>query len=268
MATLATTPEVAKKSSHKTLWTVVGIAIVILVVGTYMMPNTPNFAAGFSLRQLVSIELILFTSGLMSGLSGFGFSAVGAACLLFIQPILEVPLLQTLSTANQLLSVEQLRQDMPEIDERFLGWSRPLHYGRYLWRPHRYLAALPPAREATDGRFGSLLVLYSVYSMLKPAGTKMHGFGGPGSGSPGRTYRGRHWRLHRLSGSSGGRLDRPARLAESAKSRNRAALHHHVSGLFSGVDCLAASQLHQSPILAAAGDHFARGAAGNLRRRR
>src|ERR1700679_2904265 len=123
MATLTTTPDVVKKSSHKTLWAAVAIAIVVVVVGTYLMPNTPNFAAGFSLRQLVSIELILFTSGLMSGLSAFGFSAVGAACLLFIQPILEVPLLQTLSTGNQLLSVEQLRADMQKSWKGF--WEAP-----------------------------------------------------------------------------------------------------------------------------------------------
>jgi uncharacterized protein len=183
MATLATTPEVAKKSSHKTLWTVVGIAIVILVVGTYMMPNTPNFAAGFSLRQLVSIELILFTSGLMSGLSGFGFSAVGAACLLFIQPILEVPLLQTLSTANQLLSVEQLRQDMPKTTKDFWAGPGPCIMGGIFGVPIGiWLLSHLPATQLMVV-FGSLLVLYSVYSMLKPAGTKMHGFGGPVTGA-------------------------------------------------------------------------------------
>lgn len=183
MATLATTPEVAKKSSHKTLWTVVGIAIVILVVGTYMMPNTPNFAAGFSLRQLVSIELILFTSGLMSGLSGFGFSAVGAACLLFIQPILEVPLLQTLSTANQLLSVEQLRQDMPKTTKDFWAGPGPCIMGGIFGVPIGiWLLSHLPAKQLMVV-FGSLLVLYSVYSMLKPAGTKMHGFGGPVTGA-------------------------------------------------------------------------------------
>src|ERR1700722_5436180 len=79
MATAATAPGVEK--SHKALW--LGVAIGVAI--TVMLPNNPNFAVGFSLRQIVSIELILFLSGLMSGLSGFGFSAVGAACLFFIR---------------------------------------------------------------------------------------------------------------------------------------------------------------------------------------
>jgi uncharacterized membrane protein YfcA len=183
MATLTTTPDVAKGTSHKTLWAVVAIAIVILVVGTYLMPNTPNFAAGFSLRQLVSIELILFTSGLMSGLSGFGFSAVGAACLLFIQPILEVPLLQTLSTGNQLLSVEQLRQDMPKTMKDFWAGPGPCIVGGVVGVPIGiWLLSHVPATQLMVA-FGTLLVLYSIYSMLKPAGTKLHGFDGPVTGA-------------------------------------------------------------------------------------
>jgi uncharacterized membrane protein YfcA len=183
MGTLTTTPDVVKKTSHKTLWIAVAIAIVVIVVGTYLMPDTPNFAAGFSLRQIVSIELILFLSGLMSGLSGFGFSAVGAACLLFIQPILEVPLLQTLSTGNQLLSVEQLRQDMPKSLKAFWVGPGPCIVGGVFGVPIGiWLLSHLPATQLMVV-FGTLLVLYSVYSMLKPAGTKLHGFGGPVTGA-------------------------------------------------------------------------------------
>jgi uncharacterized membrane protein YfcA len=183
MATLTTTPDVAKKTSHKTLWMVVAIAVVVVVAGTYLMPDTPNFAAGFSLRQLVCIELILFTSGLMSGLSGFGFSAVGAACLLFIQPILEVPLLQTLSTGNQLLSVEQLRQDMPKSKKAFWAGPGPCILGGIVGVPIGiWLLSHVPAKNLMVA-FGTLLVLYSVYSMLKPAGTKIRGFDGPVTGA-------------------------------------------------------------------------------------
>ena len=64
-----------------------------------------------TLGELISIELILLFSGLMSGLSGFGFSAVGAGCLLFIEPITEAPLLQTLSTCNQFLSQRSVLLD-------------------------------------------------------------------------------------------------------------------------------------------------------------
>ena len=79
MEPLAGALDIPKKASHKTLWLLVAAAIVIVAVATYLMPDHPNVVAGFSMHQIIAIELILFLSGLMSGLSGFGFSAVGAA---------------------------------------------------------------------------------------------------------------------------------------------------------------------------------------------
>ncbi|HEU4731772.1 MAG TPA: sulfite exporter TauE/SafE family protein [Kofleriaceae bacterium] len=141
--------------------------------------NNPDVAAGYSTRELVTIEAILFVAGIMSGLSGFGFSAVGAATLLFIEPITEAPLLQTLSMGNQLLSLEQLRADMPKSWKRF--WDGPGFPilgglpGAYcgVWM----LSHLPAKQLMTV--FGSFLVLYCVYSLFKPAGVKLRGFDGP-----------------------------------------------------------------------------------------
>jgi len=183
MATATTAPGLEKKASHKALWLGVAIVVVILVAVTYMLPNNPNFAAGFSLRQIVSIELILFLSGLMSGLSGFGFSAVGAACLLFIAPILEVPLLQTLSTGNQLLSVEQLRADMPKSWKDFWAGPGPCMIGGLFGVPLGLWVLAHVAPTNLMIMFGSLLIVYSIYSMLKPAGTKIRGFDGPATGA-------------------------------------------------------------------------------------
>jgi len=183
MEPVAATLDAPKKTSHKLLWFVVAAAIAIVAVAIYLMPDTANFVAGFSMRQMVMIELILFLSGLMSGLSGFGFSAVGAACLLFIAPILEVPLLQTLSTANQLLSVEQLRADMPKSWKGF--WEGPGYpiLGGVIGVPIGiWLLSHLPATQLMVV-FGSLLVLYSIYSMLKPVGAKLHGFSGPIAGA-------------------------------------------------------------------------------------
>ncbi len=59
-----------------------------------------------------ALVAILATSALMSGLSGFGFSAIGAFCLWLLPPTLGVPLLMSLSTANQLMSIGQLKADM------------------------------------------------------------------------------------------------------------------------------------------------------------
>ena len=42
----------------------------------------------FSLTMLVALVLILGLSAIMSGLSGFGFSAIGALCLWLLPPFL------------------------------------------------------------------------------------------------------------------------------------------------------------------------------------
>ena len=60
---------------------------------------------------------ILAASAVMSGLSGFGFSAIGALSLFVLPPLLAVPLLMTLSTANQMLSLNQLKADFKPLKE-------------------------------------------------------------------------------------------------------------------------------------------------------
>lgn len=180
MATVAETlPKPAQGPISKAMWTVVAVLCLVLVAAAVTTRNSETTVQGFHIGELIAIELILFLSGLMSGLSGFGFSAVGAATLLFMAPKVEVPLLQTLSTGNQLLSVEQLREDMPK------SWGG-------FWRGPGFciLGGIPgafagvwalthlPAKQLMTA-FGTFLVLYCVYSMLKPVGTKIQGFDGP-----------------------------------------------------------------------------------------
>jgi uncharacterized membrane protein YfcA len=164
------------------LWLLSVLFAAVVVTVILAIPNRPGVAAGLSTRELVGIDCILFLSGVMSGLSGFGFSAVGAATLLFIPPITEAPLLQTLSTGNQLLSLERLRADMPNSWRSF--WDGPGYPilgglpGAYagIWM----LSHLPARQLMTV--FGSVLVLYCVYSLFRTAGARIHGFGGPVAG--------------------------------------------------------------------------------------
>ena len=165
------------------MWMSVAILFLALLVVAYATRNSSTVVAGLSLGELISIELILFVSGLMSGLSGFGFSAVGAACLLFIEPITQAPLLQTLSTCNQFLSLKQLREDMPKSWQGFwegpgfciLGGMPGAFVG--IWM----LSHLPA--EQLMKVFGSFLILYSIYSMFKQAGATIRGFDGPVTGA-------------------------------------------------------------------------------------
>jgi len=156
------------------------VAVVVTIIGTLIVvPNRPDVAAGFSTRELVEIDAILFLSAIMSGLSGFGFSAVGAATLLFLPPITEAPLLQSLSMGNQLLSVQRLRADMPRSWRSFvdgpgyciLGGLPGAYAG--IWM----LSHLPAHQLMTVS--GVFLVAYCIYSLCKPVGAKIHGFDGP-----------------------------------------------------------------------------------------
>ena len=124
----------------------------------------------FSLTTLVALALILGLSGIMSGLSGFGFSAIGALCLWLLPPKLGVPLLMTLSSANQLMSLRQLNQDMRPLREWWPEGPAPYLLGGFVGVPIglSILHALPAVKLMAV--FGGFLVIYAAYSMLKPEG--------------------------------------------------------------------------------------------------
>ena len=124
----------------------------------------------FSLTTLVALALILGLSGIMSGLSGFGFSAIGALCLWLLSPKLGVPLLMTLSSANQLMSLRQLNQDMRPLREWWPEGPGPYLLGGFVGVPIglSILHALPAVKLMAV--FGGFLVIYAAYSMLKPEG--------------------------------------------------------------------------------------------------
>jgi uncharacterized protein len=124
----------------------------------------------FSLTALVVLGCILALSAIMSGLSGFGFSAVGALCLWLVPPKLGVPLLMTLSSVNQLLSLRQLRADLRPLREWWPEGPAPYLLGGLLGVPLglSILHILPTVELMAI--FGGFLVLYATYSILKPEG--------------------------------------------------------------------------------------------------
>ena len=186
MVTVAGAAKVAKEdrwSSLRILSVLSAGAVAVVIVLLITIPNHRDVIAGLSTHEMVLIEAILFLSGLMSGLSGFGFSAVGAATLLFIPPVTEAPLLQTLSTGNQLLSIERLRADMPASWRAFWagpGW--PIVGGMPGAYAGIWMLAHLPARQLMTV-FGGVLVLYCLYSLFRPAGSRLRGFDGPITGA-------------------------------------------------------------------------------------
>ena len=181
MVTVAGARKVAKEdrwTSPKILWLLAAVTVAIVTTLVLATPNNPDVVAGFTTHELVLIDSILFLSGMMSGLSGFGFSAVGAATLLFMPPVTEAPLLQTLSTGNQLLSLERLRADMPRSWRSFWagpGW--PIVGGLPGAYAGIWMLSHLPARQLMTV-FGGALVLYCVYSLFRAEGARLRGFDG------------------------------------------------------------------------------------------
>jgi uncharacterized membrane protein YfcA len=125
---------------------------------------------GFSPITIALLVVILAASALMSGLSGFGFSAIGALCLILLPPKLGVPLLMTLSAANQVMSLRQLKADMKPIKHWWPDGPAPYLLGGLLGVPVglAILSSLPTSDLMFV--FGSFLVLYAGYSLLRPHG--------------------------------------------------------------------------------------------------
>jgi uncharacterized membrane protein YfcA len=131
----------------------------------------------FPTTTIILLVAILAASALMSGLSGFGFSAIGALCLIFLPPKLGVPLLMTLSAANQLMSLRQLKSELKPIDQWWPDGPAPYLLGGLIGVPIglAILSSLPTVNLMLA--FGALLVIYATYSLLRPHGVRaaVHG---------------------------------------------------------------------------------------------
>jgi uncharacterized protein len=161
----------------------VTVAVVCVALAWAAHDLSGRTVIGFHLWQLVVVAVILCVSGLMSGLSGFGFSAVGSLCLIFLPPKLAVPLLMALSTANQLMSLGQIREDLPKSwADAWPAGSAPYILGGVVGVPLGvWLLNHLPAQKLMLV-FGVILIAYSIYSLAKSAAHKTRGTGGAASG--------------------------------------------------------------------------------------
>ncbi len=133
--------------------------------------------------KIILLVVILGASALMSGLSGFGFSAIGALSLSILPPKLGVPLLMALSTANQLMSIGQLKADLKPLKEWWPDGPAPYLLGGFVGVPIglTILHSLPTPTLMLV--FGGFLVIYAAYSMLKPESLHVEIKGGAASAS-------------------------------------------------------------------------------------
>jgi uncharacterized protein len=129
----------------------------------------PLMSFDLPLSALAALLGILAIAGLVSGLSGFGFSAVGAAILALLPPSKGVPLLMALSTANQLLSLGHLRGEMTPISQWWPHGPAPYLAGGMLGVPWGLWLLHQVSSSALLVCFGALLFATAVFSLLRPA---------------------------------------------------------------------------------------------------
>jgi len=155
---------------------IIGIAIG-RAVGTNELPalnhglaffSNLSIGAGFRPAVAGAVMLVLFLAGVVSGLSGFAFSAVAASVLWLLPPLQAVPLIMLLSACGQLLSAGRLRKEMVlrSTAERegalayIAGGLAGVPFGLAL------LQTLPSRTFA--GGLGFFLIVYSMFVLLKP----------------------------------------------------------------------------------------------------
>jgi len=130
--------------------------------------STLNIGGGFSPAVAGVVALVLFLAGVVSGLSGFAFSAVAACVLWLLPPLQAVPLIMLLSACNQLLSVGTLRKEMVLRGTAEREGALAYIAGGLVGVPIGLglLQALPTSTFA--GGLGLFLIVYSVLVLLKP----------------------------------------------------------------------------------------------------
>jgi uncharacterized membrane protein YfcA len=168
---------------------IAGIAVPILatfaVVGTVLArravgDNTPallldflpfvstlSIGGGFSATTAGVVAVVLFLAGVVSGLSGFAFSAVAACVLWLLPPLQAVPLIMLLSICNQLLSVGTLRKEMVLRGTAEREGALTYIAGGLVGVPIGLVALQALPTRTFAGGLGLFLIVYSALVLLK-----------------------------------------------------------------------------------------------------
>jgi len=130
-------------------------------------------AASFDASTFLLLGAIYAASAVFSGLSGFGFSAIGALTLCVIPPQLGICALMVLSVFTQAMSLRSLRSEVRMHNARWQTGFVPYALGGVLGLPVglEILAHMPT--RALVCALGLLLVAYSLYSAFKPRSLRL-----------------------------------------------------------------------------------------------
>lgn len=96
----------SKKTIHWAVLIAWSVLTGAVVLGQQLLPDLIQWTAGLMPKASLILPLagMLAVSGFVSGLTGFGFSAVGVVILWLLSPDRAIPLLMMLSLANQFYS--------------------------------------------------------------------------------------------------------------------------------------------------------------------
>jgi uncharacterized membrane protein YfcA len=144
----------------------------------FALVSTLSIGSGFIPAVVAAIAVVLFLAGVVSGLSGFAFSAVAACVLWLLPPLRAVPLIMLLSVCNQLLSIGSLRKEMVLRSTAEREGALAYIAGGLVGVPIGLglLQAVPSGTFA--GGLGLFPIVYSVLVLLKPdsLGIKLSGW--------------------------------------------------------------------------------------------
>lgn len=125
----------------------------------------------FPLWQGFALLAIYFGSAVFSGLSGFGFSAIGCLSLTILSPTLGIALLMALSLMTQASSFISLYGDLKNQSGALVREDSVAPYlaGGLTGMPLGLKIVVIFGSQILTASLGVMLILYSAYSLFKPA---------------------------------------------------------------------------------------------------
>ena len=118
----------------------------------------------------MALYVLYAAAGVFSGLSGFGFAAIGSLSLLVLPASLAVPILMGLSLVTQAASLSSLWAEMRvERPWRWRGGVMPYLAGGTAGMPFGLWILARTRADVLTAALGALLMAYATWLLVKPA---------------------------------------------------------------------------------------------------
>jgi uncharacterized protein len=124
---------------------------------------------------LIALATIYTTAAVFSGLSGFGFSAIGCLSLIVLPPQVGIAMLMCLSLVTQASSFGSLRRELQRNTGSWRSGQGVLPYlaGGTMGMPFGLAILAFVGARSLNVALGALLIGYSVWSLAKPTDLRL-----------------------------------------------------------------------------------------------